>query len=165
MERSAVLSDDGLYRYRLDRWWGPGPRVCWVMLNPSTADAEVDDPTIRRCIGFAKTWGYDGITVVNLYPFRAANPADLKAWLRRGIGVMKARYDNGLHVDAATSRSAIVIAAWGAHTNEKTVPWHPVWHHLGLTKDGHPRHPLYVKGDTKPLSYAALPASTDGGAA
>lgn len=65
---SAVLSDDGQYRYQLERTWGFGDAVTFVMLNPSTADARKDDPTIRRCLSYARSWGYDGIRVVNLGP-------------------------------------------------------------------------------------------------
>ncbi len=83
MTGSAVLSECARYRYRLDRAWerddhGLGT-VTWVMLNPSTADADVDDPTIRRCIGFSKAWGYNALTVVNLFAWRATSPRDLCA--------------------------------------------------------------------------------------
>jgi len=72
----AIVSDDGLYRYRLwRRWDAECPTMVWIMLNPSTADAEVDDPTIRRCIGFARREHCGGIEVVNLYALRATNPA------------------------------------------------------------------------------------------
>lgn len=77
--RDAKLSADGLYRYRLGRTWCPSERgVVWVMLNPSTADAHFDDPTIRRCVGFARSWGMGWITVVNLYAFRATYPQELE---------------------------------------------------------------------------------------
>lgn len=172
MNRSAEISADGRYRYRLDRWWGDGPRVAWIMLNPSTADAEVDDPTIRRCIAFTKAWGYDGLTVLNLWPFRATSPDDLKAWLRTNPQTM-AHLDN-LNIHRAVVPSApLVVAAWGADgdfeppgegiraaTGRGTATL-GYWsrrgitvHHLGLTKGGHPRHPLYLKGDTKPIRWA-----------
>src|SRR5689334_16488446 len=77
VRKAASISECGRYRYSLHRWWGAGERLYFVMLNPSTADAEVDDPTIRRCMGFARTLGFDGIGVVNLYAFRATKPADL----------------------------------------------------------------------------------------
>jgi hypothetical protein len=78
-DRGATLSDCGRYRYRLWRRWADGPTVLFVMLNPSTADADVDDPTIRRCIGFARSWGAGALEVVNLYAWRATQPAELKA--------------------------------------------------------------------------------------
>ena len=75
---TAVISQDGLYRYHLERRWSDAPFLTFVMLNPSTADAEIDDPTIRRCVGFSKREGAGGIAVVNLYAFRATSPADLR---------------------------------------------------------------------------------------
>src|SRR5712664_2208515 len=77
--RSAGFSCCGLYRYWLRRHWDAElPPVCFVMLNPSTADAERDDPTIRRCCGFSRRWGYGGIVVVNLYAFRTSDPCCLR---------------------------------------------------------------------------------------
>ena len=77
MIRQAVLDPTGRYRYFLARDWGNGPRVAFVMLNPSTADAEKDDATIRRCVGFAKLWGFASLGVVNLYGFRCTSPSRL----------------------------------------------------------------------------------------
>ena len=74
--KSATLSECGLYRYDLWRTWATGPHVTFVMCNPSTADAEIDDPTIRRCIGFAQEWGFAGLVVVNLYAYRATEVSD-----------------------------------------------------------------------------------------
>lgn len=78
MRSDAVISDDGLYRYLLERHWDDTTSSCtFVMLNPSTADALVDDPTIRRCVGFAKSFGCGSLRVVNLYAYRATKPAEL----------------------------------------------------------------------------------------
>lgn len=173
VQRSAVLSEDGLYRYRLDRWWGDGPRVAWIMLNPSTADADIDDPTIRRCIGFSKAWGYDGLTVVNLWPFRSPSVAALKAWLQSPDAQTLAHITNLNTSRDVVSLAPLVVAAWGVHgaylppssglqprdgpgaakagwCQRRGIPLA----HLGLTKQGAPRHPLYVKGDTKPIPWA-----------
>ena len=169
MNRSAEISEDGLYRYRLDRWWGDGPRVAWIMLNPSTADAEVDDPTIRRCIAFTKAWGYDGLTVVNLYPLRATDPKALDGFEERATEACATR--NGIEVGRAIGVSPIAVAAWGVHGARDGIgEWmrgqialstpRPLYH-LGLTKEGYPRHPLYVRGDTKPIPWAA-PADAPG---
>jgi hypothetical protein len=76
MIRTALFSPCGRFRYRLGRRWAEGPTVALVLLNLSTADDEVDDPTIRRCIDFARRWGYGGLEVVNLYAHVATDPAD-----------------------------------------------------------------------------------------
>ena len=150
----ALVSPCGRYRYWLTRQWGPGLRVCWVMLNPSTADASQDDPTIRRCIGFSKAWGYGSLIVVNLWAARATDP---KALLTLGDPVGP---DNAEAIDLAVNGSALVVAAWGSFADRMKVKGHMrLWPEasadaalvptmcLDTTKDGHPRHPLYVKGD------------------
>lgn len=159
---SAVISDDGLYRYRLDRWWGPesegagSTRLPFIMLNPSTADADVDDPTIRRCMGFARREGFHGITVVNLGAGRATNPDDWAA-MDDPEGPENLAY---LHDVAETAGH--VVAAWGAHphaVNLGTFVLRMLRHAaipvlcLGTTKAGAPRHPLYVKGDQPLTAY------------
>lgn len=155
LQRAAVISEDGLCRYRLDRWWGDGPRVAWIMLNPSTANAEVDDPTIRRCIAFTKAWGYDGLTVVNLWPFRSPSVKALVAWVQEPGELVK----NQQHIEIALRDSALVVVAWGATVVRGDSMLHAFrgmgvrMHHLGLTMGGHPRHPLYIRGDTKPQRY------------
>ena len=77
---SATISADGVYRGALRRWWRAGPIVAWLLLNPSTADSLHDDPTLLRLIGWTWRWGYAGLVVVNVYPFRASKPADLWRW-------------------------------------------------------------------------------------
>lgn len=156
VDRGAELSSDGLYRYLLWRIWGDRDRCAlFIMLNPSTADAEIDDPTIRRCIGFARSWGLDGIRVANLYPFRATKPADLwRAANPRGQG-------NSGWIEKGVDRKGIAVAAWGAHARPEDaratrnifydlgVPLYA----LGLTQAGQPKHPLYLAGDTVPTVY------------
>ena len=144
--KSAVIDATGMYRYSLSRKWSDGDMVAWVMLNPSTADASVDDPTIRRCISFSKSWGYGGLTVVNLYAYRATNPDALKAAIDP-IGP-----EHGVHFMRALHASSLIIAAWGAcrHAQIDHVrPWlaQRDIQCLGVTTDGSPRHPLYVKAD------------------
>lgn len=151
----AKLSADGRYRHWLSRVWGMPAPLVFIMLNPSTADAEVDDPTIRRCIGFAKAWGMGGIRVVNLYPFRATKPEDLwKAPLPRGQG-------NLSYIEQAIDPHGLAIAAWGAHGKEAQVrevrtmfydEGIPLYA-LKLTVSGQPSHPLYIAGDTIPIVY------------
>lgn len=151
---AAALSDCGTFRYALERRWGDGLTVLFMMLNPSTADAEQDDPTIRRCIGFAKRLGYERLLVWNLYAYRATDPRDLDA-VDDPIGPENFDYHCRL-----VAQANLIIAAWGAKpargkfTNrEKIMRWGPLYelpvYALGLTKDGHPRHPLYVRADAE----------------
>lgn len=149
---SAIFSECGTYRYRLTRDDVERPgAVIFLMLNPSTADASLDDPTIRRCKGFAKSWGSAGLVVANLYALRATNPADL--WLHADpIGP-----ENNRHLMALADRHIDIVCAWGANAKPErvdevvqmlNVARARLWC-LGTTKHGHPRHPLYVRGDTK----------------
>jgi hypothetical protein len=162
-DRGATFSDCGRYRYSLWRHWSDAPgRVLFVMLNPSTADATQDDPTIRRCIGFARSWGAGGIRICNLYAWRATNPKDLPALGAVGEDWGSAILNrNDLAIRAAAADASRIIAAWGA--NRGPVPFrasrvldllsrHRV-EALKLTKDGDPGHPLYVHGDTEPMPY------------
>ncbi len=152
MCREAVLSEDGSYRYLLIRRWDKHlPGVCFIMLNPSTADANVDDPTIRRCIGFARRWGFGSLRVVNLYAFRATNPAEIKI-APDPIGPL-----NDDYLLSAAASSHLVIAAWGGFAGKERVA--AVCKKLGelkclgLTQSGEPRHPLYVSGATGCVHY------------
>lgn len=165
VHRAATLSACGAYRYILHRWWGDGARLGFVMLNPSTADAEADDPTIRRCMGFARTLGYDGIRVLNLYAIRATKPADLWKAAEPTGGW---RNDDLLREVLLQSRRQPVIAAWGAHAKPARVAEFMSWPGservlaLGLTKAGAPRHPLYLRADTQPVPLAvALKGDVD----
>lgn len=151
MNKNAVLSPCGAYRYMLTRRWATGPLMPFVMLNPSTADAEIDDPTIRRCIGFAKREGAAGIVVGNVYAFRATNPAELRS-VADPFGP-----DNSMALSAVSLISVAnglpVVCAWG-NAGEATDRHHDALVKqgarlvcLGKTKKGHPRHPLYVRAD------------------
>jgi hypothetical protein len=156
MIRTAVFDASERYRYRLDRRWSQGSgRVVFVMLNPSTADAERDDPTIRRCMGFAADWGHRGLTVVNLFAWRATKPKELTL-AEDPIGE-----DNDLHLRSAIQRSQRIVLAWGNHgrLNDR---WRDVvallgrrreLFCLGKTKLGQPRHPLYVRRDFEALPF------------
>lgn len=157
-ECSAELSPDRLYRYALWRRWGDSSKeefryVMFVGLNPSTADEVEDDPTIRRCIGFARAWGYDGLCMANLFAFRT-----------KDTGKLLAQADPvGPGNDSALLRlsesAAIVVAAWGTlggHLGrDKAVrKLLPSLHCLRLTKEGHPWHPLYVPKKLTPVPFA-----------
>ena len=169
MTRGALI--EGAYRYRLVRQWSGGERdrrmLCWLMLNPSTADGSVDDPTIRRCCSFAMLWGYDGIIVVNLFAYRATDPAALWRASAGGIDTIGGPTTD-LVIEGAVRSSATTIYGWGAHGRLCQYRAHDVdsairvCHGveplcLGLTKGGHPRHPLYVASNTAPVAYAGVP--------
>lgn len=149
MNRSAIISPDTKYRYELSRSWDTKkPYVMFIMLNPSSADASNDDPTIRRCINFAKSWDYGGINIGNLYAYRATNPKELKKvadpWGQENI----------MHLISMANQSAIVICAWGHNKG------FPAFISMNLSKsrlyyieksiNGTPKHPLYLKGNLTP---------------
>lgn len=149
--RDAMLSDCLRYRWQLKRWWGEGDFVCWIMLNPSTADAAKDDPTIRRCISFSRDWGFSGLYVVNLYGLRATNPHELETSFDP-LGK-----ENDWAIQNAISECKSVVAAWGAHPMARrraaVVSRWAKMQCLGRTKDGFPRHPLYVAGNTNLIPF------------
>lgn len=158
IRKSAVISKCGEYRYRLTRYWGPGAMLPFVMLNPSTADANIDDPTIRRCMGFAKRSGAGGIVVSNLYAFRATSPDDMMDAIEP-TGPLNESYLRQIAVEAVAVHFPIVCS-WGTHGRDAAVWATQLFQHegaqlvcLGKTKDGHPRHPLYVKGDQPLVPY------------
>lgn len=142
-ESWAVISDCGRYRYELGRRWADGPLLEWIMLNPSTADADADDPTIRRCIGFARQWGFNGIRVTNLFAYRATRPDELCNPYRNPHGPLNHEY-------LAAERGPITVCAWGSHrviearANIDQITGRSALMCLGYNKDGQPKHPLYV---------------------
>lgn len=157
-DRGAVLSDDGRYRYLLWRRWDKAkPRAVFIMLNPSTADHQVDDPTIRKCVGFARRWGMGGIRVANLFAFRATDPK----------GMWGASDPIGEGFEQQISRAVdppngVHIAAWGAdgRADSQAKRVRGIFYDSGLplfalrlTKDGRPWHPLYIPYDITPVVY------------
>lgn len=160
----AKISDCGLYRYLLIRTWGSsGPHLPFIMLNPSTADHHADDPTIRRCMAFARREGAAGIIVANLYAFRATKPAALKT---ATVAVGPENHQ----VLAELARSAVeagtsIVCAWGAHQlvdAQAPIVAATLRQHgaslqcLGLTGAGKPRHPLFLPAN-QPLIDFDLP--------
>ena len=153
---SAVFSEDRVYRYRLERVVAPlagRGSVCFIMLNPSTADEEVNDPTIRRCMGYAEDWGYRRLVVVNLFAYRATDPRELRK-APEPYGA-----ENGFHLFRAAIGADLVVGAWGAHGEwlnsgrNLMLGFRPrgiTIKALGLTKRGQPVHPLYQRADLKP---------------
>lgn len=160
---TATFSQGHTYRYALTRRWDlTRPLAVFVMLNPSTADAFADDPTIRRCISFARSWTAGGLLVLNLFGLRATDPQVLR---RHPDPVGP---DNDLVIAerlADNEPVGPVICAWGTRGTLngradqvlrllRGYGVRPLC--LGTTKDGHPRHPLYVRGDTATVEYGAV---------
>lgn len=173
LRRHAQISRDGLYRYSLHREWrDPYERPRWVtfvMLNPSTANANLDDPTIRRCMAFTKALGGTGLAVVNLYAFRATKPADL--WLC--ADPVGPENDETLmtFLGMAARHDFPIIAAWGTHARPDRVaavrrmPGADRLLALHSTKTGAPGHPLYLPASATPRPWpgrVTSPASTGG---
>lgn len=153
MSSGATFGPRRRYRYRLWRSWNfDAPRVLFVLLNPSTADERLDDPTIRRCIGFARTWGFGGVEIVNIFAYRSTDPAALRE-ICDPIGPR-----NDYHIKAARRRSARCIAAWGNHGMYldrgarilRTLIRLGEVECLCETKTGQPGHPLYISSSTMP---------------
>lgn len=146
----ALISDCGRYRYTLERAWASIPRyVLWVMLNPSTADGTTCDPTIRRCVNFARSWNYTGILVANIYAWRATDPRELWRASARGHNIVGP--ENMRHVAGLLHRAGLVVCAWGKEgpstaargdvlTAIRRSGLQP--HALRMNGTGEPAHPL-----------------------
>ena len=153
MEKSAILSADRKYRYVLTRIWDETkPTVVFIGLNPSTADEEVDDKTIRKCIGYAKRWGYGKLIMANLFAFRSTDPSLLKR-VEEPVGP-----DNDSYIQKCVSESNLVIACWGNHgkllnRDKVLMDSLPNLVCLKRNKNGTPHHPLYLSKDITPMPY------------
>lgn len=162
MTRGAILSDDERYRYLL---WRPTENkepsykrpVTFIMLNPSTADHNEDDPTVRRCMDFGARWGFGSIVIVNLFAFRTPYPRELKEALGNDVDIEGP--DNEFHVLNAAEHSDLIVAAWGTHgeIDQQDVNMLAAvinsgyeLHHLGLTAKNMPKHPVRLAKTTKP---------------
>ncbi|KAA8610415.1 hypothetical protein AL036_00595 [Salipiger aestuarii] len=149
----ALYSPCERYRFGLERRWGTGGTLLWIMLNPSTADERRNDPTIERCQRRARRMGFGAMRIANLFAFRATRPADL----RRADAPIGAENDALVH--QWHEEAAMTVAGWGVHgsfmgrgprlAGDLAAPVHM----LGLTRGGHPRHPLYVAYDVDPTLW------------
>jgi hypothetical protein len=158
LERDAVISECGQYRYLLRRTWDHDkPRALFVMLNPSTADADIDDPTIRSCIRLCKSLDYGSFEVVNLFAWRATDPKEL-SFVSEPIGEKTDPI-----MEAAVNRCDMIICGWGKNEFAKERArmvatslrsFRPALFCFGKNKDGSPKHPLYIKSGTPLLAYA-----------
>lgn len=162
------LDQEETHRYLLGRWWGGFPHllggveplgitVGFVMLNPSTANQDVFDPTVRRCMGFALDLKAGGMLVANLFAFRATDPEDMKDRGRDAIGP-----SNDAAIVALAEACDVVICAWGTHgahlgrdaeVKALLKPYAEKVHALSLTKHGHPGHPLYLPKSATPIPF------------
>lgn len=156
MKKSASISACGLYRYDLTRMWSAESYVdaalcAFIGLNPSTADADLDDPTIRRCIGYAKDWGYDGLVMLNAYAYRATDPRAMKS-ASDPVGLL-----NDDYIDYWSMRCPMIVACWGVHIDDLRErdlrDKLPRLHFLRLTKSGKPGHPLYLPKSLTPQPW------------
>ena len=158
--RSAAFSDCGTYRYMLEHRWskdGDGAMVGFILLNPSTADAYKDDPTIRRCRGFAQEWGYAGMYIGNMLAYRATDPKELPDDISEAIGPHRDHY-----LQELCERSNIIVCAWGSSaptlinrrvsimTHQNILEDHNyLVYCLGRNGNGKPKHPLYLRKDSE----------------
>jgi hypothetical protein len=168
-DQGATFSDDRVMRFTLWRRWDggmmqmapKGTTALWVMLNPSTADEAVLDPTVRRCEDFSRAWGYGGFVVCNLFALRSTDPRAL--YRHNGDPTGDHPDDRNLHTILEQAMKAdLVVAAWGTHGRYMdrgaqvadllmVAPnVYPKLHHLGRNADGSPKHPLYIPGKTTP---------------
>lgn len=150
-----VSEDERAYRYRLWRAWDAAkPTVAFIMLNPSTADETTDDPTLRRCIGYARGWGYGHLVVGNLFAVRETDPANLWDYFDP-VGP-----ENDEHLRDICADADRVVAAWGAHGHlgergRRVAAMLDVdLYALDTTKDGQPTHPLYQPADAEPTKFS-----------
>ena len=151
--KKCIFSSDGKYRYTLWREWGHGEGICqFIGLNPSTATDEINDPTVTRCINYAKAWGYTGMYMTNIFAFRATDPRVMKAH-PEPVGS-----ENDHYLALIAREVDIVVAAWGTHgkflnRGQQVKRLIQDLHCLKITKDGHPSHPLYLPANLVPIGY------------
>ena len=154
VNKNATFSDCRKYRYALSRTWnGKKKTILFIGLNPSTADEKIDDPTIRRCINYAKNWGYGSLLMVNLFAYRATMPTELKN-VKNPIG-----NDNDLHIIELSKKVDVAVDAWGnegslLNRDKEVKKIIPNLKCLKINKSGQPAHPLYQKKDLKLIKYS-----------
>jgi hypothetical protein len=155
-ERTTVLSDCRKYRYILWRTAPPDDfYAMFIGVNPSTADEVSDDPTIRKCRHFTKAWGFDSLCMVNLFAYRSTDPSVLRTTADEIIGP-----ENDEWIKKAAQGAAVIVAAWGNNGNlsDRDVAVRALLKDfnvqcLGTTRDGSPKHPLYLKNSTELVSF------------
>lgn len=157
-KNTAKLSACRKYRYALWRTWDDSkPRVMFIGLNPSTADETVDDPTLVRCMNFARDWGYGGVCTANLFAFRATDPAAMKQ-ASDPVGA-----DNDKWLKKLASEAGLIIAAWGndgrfMDRSSAVIKMMPAMQCLKINSSGEPAHPLYQPKSRKPVRFSRTQA-------
>lgn len=160
MKKDAKLSDCRKYRFALWRIWDESkPQVMFIGLNPSTADETEDDPTLLRCMNYAKLWGFGGVCMANLFSYRATDPAVMLA-ANDPVGS-----ENDQWLIQLSSTAGLVIAAWGntgGHMgrSKKVKQLLPNLHCLKINKSGEPAHPLYQKATLQPMPLETVNRTT-----
>lgn len=171
----AIISECGTYRHQLTRRWNGGSgTVAFVMLNPSTADAETDDQTVRRCVDYAQRWGYGALVVGNVFAYRATDPTDLRQRLRSFGEERTVGPHNDAHLRNIADVADRVVVAWGNHGSLAGRGVEVIalladadadaeLYALGMTERGHPRHPSRLPADLEPQPFASLKPGDEGG--
>jgi hypothetical protein len=161
LDAGAVFSPCRRFRYLLWRRWDPELPVCaFIGLNPSTADELTDDPTVRRCINYAKGWGYGSLHMLNIFAWRDTDPAKMKLQGANAIGPR-----NNEYLMQVARGADMVIAAWGTHGAHldrsrdvrKLFAGQVRLHLLKQTQNGEPGHPLYLRADLQPIAWLLRP--------
>jgi len=153
MKTNAILSEDRKYRYVLSRIWNESkPIIMIIGLNPSTANETKNDPTVAKCINFAKSWDYGGVYMLNLFAFRATLPQDMFGE-KEPIG-----NENDHYIDKYSKLSEKIVCAWGNHGSYKNrgkeiLSKLDKLYYLKLNKTGEPAHPLYLKRNLIPIKF------------
>jgi len=154
--KNATFSSCRTYRYSLSRVWDKKKKyVLFIGLNPSTANEEADDPTIRRCINYSKDWGYGGFMMVNLFAYRTTLPSNLKK-VKYPVGS-----ENDKYIVTLSKKADITVAAWGNNgdfysRDKEVLSLVPSLMCLKINKSGQPAHPLYLKKGLKLTKFAKL---------
>ena len=159
LHKTAVISRCEKYRYKLTRTWDEDKgKVLFIMLNPSTANHIENDLTTIRCINFAEKWGYGGIMIGNIYPFRAKRPKDLKKWIDDDTISLESYSSNVAHVEEMAEQADMIVCAWGCNYKDGIPEWVDELgdlFYLELCKDDiTPKHPLgNLSKDAIPTNY------------
>ncbi len=154
MNKGAIFGHNKTHRYSLMRQWdSTKPNILFIGLNPSRADEVFNDPTITRCINFAKDWGYGGLYFANLYSFRTPDPVVLRENLNSAYDLFT---DN--HLKDMISNAERTVVCWGSWKFidtrvKKVLSMISEPYCFGVNQDGNPKHPLYLKGDRQLIKY------------